>query len=99
MIQGKFDCILDRIIGEIAHVTFKDLSGETFYLELLADQFNARGIREGRRFKLVTVEEDGRFVFSVEPIPDVAISTERELEIDAWLEESLGPDDAPQDDL
>jgi hypothetical protein len=94
----EFEGFVDKFDGGVAHVTLKTESGETFYGEYPAAELKAQGIRERRRFKCWTVEVGPSVEFVMEPIPDREISEERERQIDEWLRESLGDDDAPQND-
>jgi hypothetical protein len=94
----EFEGFVDKFDGEVAHVTLKTSSGETFYGEYPAAELKAQGIRERRRFKCWTVEMGPRVEFVMEPIPDQQLSEERERQLDEWLRKSLGDDDAPQND-
>ena len=102
LIKGKvleeFDGFLDKFDGDVAHVTLKTKSGEMFYGEYPAAELKAQGIRERRRFKCWTVEVGTGVEFVMEPTPDRELSEERERQIDEWLHNSLGDDDAPQND-
>lgn len=98
-ILEEFEGFVDKIDGDVAHVTLTALSGEKLYGEYPVAELNAHGIRERRRFKCRTVEVGTSVEFVIEPIPDRELSEERERQIDAWLRESLGDDDnALQDD-
>jgi hypothetical protein len=94
----EFEGFVDKFEGDVAHATLKTQSGETFYGEYPAAELKAQGIRERRRFKCWTVEVGPGVEFVMEPIPDRELSEERERQIDEWLRESLGDDDAPQND-
>jgi hypothetical protein len=94
----EFEGFVDQWDGDVAHVTLKTQSGETFYGKYPAAELKAQGIRERRRFKCWTVEVGSGVEFVMEPIPDRELSEERERQIDEWLRKSLGDDDAPQND-
>lgn len=81
----EFEGFVDRFDADIAHVTLKTMSGETFYGEYPAAELKAMGIGERRRFKCWTVEHGSSVNFVMEPIPDAAISDYRERQIDQWL--------------
>jgi len=94
----EFEGFVDKFDSDVAHVTLKTQSGETFYGEYPAAELKAQGIREGRRFKCWTIEVGPSVEFVMEPIPDREFSEERERQLDEWLRKSLGDDDAPQND-
>jgi hypothetical protein len=94
-----FEGFVDQFDGDVAHVTLKTQSGETFYGEYPAADLKAQGIREHRRFQCWTVEVGSGVEFVIEPIPDRELSEDRERQIDEWLQKSLGDDDAPQHDF
>ncbi len=94
----EFEGFLDKFDGDVAHVTLTTGSGETFYGEYPAAELKAHGVRERRRFKCWTVEVGPSVEFVMEPIPDRALSEDRERQLDEWLRQSLGDDNAPQND-
>jgi hypothetical protein len=94
----EFEGFVDQYDGDDAHVTLKTQSGETIHGVYPASDLKAVGIREHRRFKCCTVEVGSSVQFVIEPIPDQELSQERERQIDEWLRNSLGDDDAPQND-
>lgn len=75
---------VDKFDGDTAFVTVTADTGEIFYIDSVpADILKAKGIKERRRFTI-----------TLEPIPDVEISEEREREINRQLE---GLGDEPND--
>lgn len=94
----EFEGFVDQFDGDVAHVTLKTQSGETFYGEYPAADLKAQRIHEHRRFKCWTVEVGSGVDFVMEPIADRELSEEHERQIDEWLLKSLGDDNAPQND-
>jgi hypothetical protein len=94
----EFEGFVDQFEGDAAHVTLKTQTGEMFYGEYPAADLKAHGVRERRRFRCWTVEVGSGVEFVMEPLPDRELSEEREREIDQWLRNSLGDDDARQND-
>lgn len=91
-VMEEFEGFVDKFVGDVAHITIKTNSGDTFYGEWPTEELKSQGICERRRFKCWTVEISGTIIFMVKPIPDQEISEERERQIDEWLQKSLGQD-------
>ncbi|HWL08246.1 MAG TPA: hypothetical protein VNQ76_07575 [Planctomicrobium sp.] len=94
----EFEGFVEKFEGGVAHVTLKTQTGETLYGEYPAVELKTNGIRERRRFKCWTVERGSSVDFMMQPIPDRELSNDRVRQIDDWLQESLGDDDALQND-
>lgn len=93
-----YDCVLDKIIGDVAHITLKTTAGNTFVGKYSASELNEYGVYENRRFKLHHVVEGEKTSINIKLIPDAKISLEHQKEIDDRLSAIFGDDNAPQDD-
>ena len=88
----EFTGVLERIDGDVAHVTLTSkTTGEILWGEYPATELADLGIREGRRFQLRTVQVDIRTIrIEMEAIPDKEISPERKQEIYEEIDRLLG---------
>lgn len=86
----EFEGFVDQFDGEVAYVTLKTPSGETFYGQYPTAELMARGIRERRRFVCKTVEAGSQVTIDLEAIPDLEVSEDRERVIEEKLRELLG---------
>lgn len=94
----EFDGVLDKLVGDVAHVTLTTKTGEKFFGEYPASALLREGVRENRRFKCWTIEHGVNFEFRVEAVPDNELTQAREEEISRMLDKALGDDNAQQDD-
>lgn len=89
--KRKINGFVDKVEGDIAYVSLFPKSGKTIYTTLPTEELTSKGVT--RRFVLTMGKH-----FSVEPLPDIEISPEREKEIDEQIRKAIGDDDAPQND-
>jgi hypothetical protein len=94
----KFEGVLDKIEGDVAHVTLTSkLHGDVLLGEFTAAEMAAAGIRQGRRFECLVVDVGNSTETELKSIPDRKLSAERRREIEEALSK-LGDPDAPQSD-
>jgi hypothetical protein len=94
----EFEGVLDKIEGDIAHVTLTSkLNSEVLLGEFTAAEMSAAGIRQGRRFECRVVAVGNSTETELKSIPDRKLSAERKREIQEALSK-LGDPDAPQSD-
>lgn len=89
----QFEGFVEQIDDDIAHVTLTSQCGDTLYGEYPARDLLALGIRERRRFRCVTVDEEGKVRVELTAIPDQDVSAAEEDAIRRELEERLGNDE------
>lgn len=93
----SFYGILDRIDGDIAHVTLTDL-GENVVGQYSAKKMLDCGVRENRKFKLHVTVNGSSATIDIQAIPDVELSEEKQREIHDKIVAAFGDDDSTQDD-
>lgn len=96
-ILEEFEGFVDQFDGEVAHLTLKTESGETFYGQYPTAELMARGIRERRQFKCRTVDAGTHVTIELEAVPEREVSADRERAIEEQLQELLGDDDDSAD--
>lgn len=82
----EFRCFLDRIDGQVAHVTLTAKDNEQFWCEMSVKELNDHGIFERRWFRCCFVEDGDDVKMLLEAVPEITISQEREKEINDMLE-------------
>lgn len=82
----KFSGVLEKIDGSMACFSIKDSDGVDYDAEYFSDEFEAKGIKENRRFVCYTYEEDGEIGIEFIPYADRVLSKEELAKIDKILE-------------
>lgn len=84
----EFNCFLDKVDGSTAYFTMTAANGDVLWAEYPADKLMAMGVRERRRFKCRTIEnEQGWTRIEFETIPDKELTEEFIQEVDRLVSE------------
>jgi hypothetical protein len=85
----RFKGQLDRIEGDLAHVTLTDSFGEEFVADCVARRLTRLNIKEGDSFFCTILKTAGRVQVSYEPAPRKEVSKERQAAIRREVEDAL----------
>jgi hypothetical protein len=88
---------VEQIDGSMAFVSLKSEHGEEFYGEYPAEELLAKGIGERRRFRVETIEIDGKVRVSIDAIPDQPVPADEEDDINRRIDELLADDELDGD--
>ena len=85
----RFDGLVDRVDGDTAFITLSSPRGERFSGPYPAHELAAKGIHEGDRFSLATIDEGDAVRFDIRPVPRRTLSPEELAAIRAEIDREL----------
>ena len=97
VVLERLEGFVDQIDGPIAYVTLKSQYGDELTGEYSAAELAAKGIMEGRRFRVETVELNGAVRVSLEALPDEPVTEKEEDAISRRIGELLQGDELDGD--
>lgn len=89
VILERFTGVVEHIDGKTAFVTLTTESGEELIWEYSADEFGKLGICERRRFTCQTIIMRGEVQVHFQPIPDIEVTQDEEVEMNRELDELI----------
>ncbi len=97
VVLERLEGFVEQIDGPIAYVTLKSQYGDELTGEYSAAELAAKGIMEGRRFRVETVELNGAVRVSLEALPDEPVTEKEEDAISRRIDELLQGDELDGD--
>ncbi len=84
------DGFVDQISEGVAYVTLKSQFGDVLHGEYPASELNRRGILEGRGFRCMTIEANGKVSANIEAIPERKLTPQEQLALFDEADKRLG---------
>lgn len=84
------DGFVDQITEGMAYVTLKSQFGDVLHGEYPASELNRRGILEGRGFRCITVETNGKVIANIEAVPERKLTPAEQLSLFEEADKQLG---------